>query len=464
GKMAALAQLHLWGATLLLCQFLLIAGEQLHLSRLPFCEEHLRNLPAHTPELRELRDLFQTWTMHKRIELDMINLLGRLREPPTKIEEIYAWKTTWNESYVSSRRRASADALDQIERNITSLVKSLRSKGHIPPSTTVQDLVQCTSGHLQPRLFPDQPVVSFMLQYFKRPKVVDAFVSMLQVCNQLIPSEFLVNVDSPQEGQRWADLSWSTSGFVVPVMSFNLHELRGYNRLAGMARGKYMVLLQDDDLIEPADCSWLPPLVAQFEAMPELAMVGFNKLQLSHGPGNDLNANNFYDPATNNDMIFAFQVDLAPIAIRRSAFRLVGGLDEGMSDRGECGIWSDWELSIRLWVAGWRVAFMPLMRKTEGDPGQPGGTHKPETGVRCWGRQQGLGSSFYMARWGSGWGGAPGKFLEKLENHVRLANLKLLKGKYTRCPFRKGCVPEGDPPLPAEYGDYKHEAKGMVDA
>lgn len=33
------------------------------------------------------------------------------------------------------------------------------------------------------------------------------------------------------------------------------------------------------------------------------------------------------------------QVDLAPIAVRRSAFKAVGGLDEGMSDRGECGIW-----------------------------------------------------------------------------------------------------------------------------
>lgn len=51
-----------------------------------------------------------------------------------------------------------------------------------------------------------------------------------------------------QEGQIWADLSWSTRGFVVPVMSYNVHELRGYNRLAGMARGKYMVLIQVGDL------------------------------------------------------------------------------------------------------------------------------------------------------------------------------------------------------------------------
>ncbi len=65
---------------------------------------------------------------------------------------------------------------------------------------------------------------------------------------------------------------------------------------------------QDDDLLEPADCSWLPKLVQQMDAMPSLAMVGFNRLQLSHGPGNELNANNFMDPNTSNHMIFAFQV------------------------------------------------------------------------------------------------------------------------------------------------------------
>ncbi|GLC37752.1 hypothetical protein PLESTB_001473200 [Pleodorina starrii] len=354
----------------------------------------------------------------------------------------------------------------ETEAKLVTLVSDLRSKDLIAKNTSVQDLVHCTSGHLQPRLFPDQPMVSFMLQYFKRPRVIDTFVTMLQTCNQLVPSEFLINVDSPQEGQRWADLSWSTNGFVVPVMSYNLHELRGYNRLAGMARGKYLVLLQDDDVLEPADCSWLPRLVAQMEAMPQLAMVGLNKLQLSHGEGNELNAANFMDPYTSNHMIFAFQVDLAPIAIRRTAYRAVGGLDEGMSDPGECGIWSDWELSIRFWTAGWHVAYMPLVRKAAGDPSEPGGTHKPETGVRCWGRQQNLGSTVYMARWGAGWGTGPGKFLESLENYVRLMNLRTLRSQYPagHCPFRKGCDLEGDPPLPERYRDYKHEVRPMVQA
>ncbi|EFJ40820.1 hypothetical protein VOLCADRAFT_107960 [Volvox carteri f. nagariensis] len=400
------------------------AGDTVHLKRLPYCEERLSKLPQHQPELLILRDLFQTWLMHRRIEVDMEALLQKMRDPPKEIQEQFAWRTSWNESYVAARKENAASVCKETEGKIVSLVKDLRQKELIAPTTTVQDLA----------------------------------------CNQLVPSQFLINVDSPQEGQRWADLSWSTNGFVVPVMSYNVHELRGYNRLASVARGKYLVLLQDDDLMQPSDCSWLPKLVQQFEAMPSLAMVGMNSFQLSHGPGNERDARNFKDPNTGNNMIFAFQVDLAPLAIRRSAFKAVGGLDEGMSDPGECGIWSDWELSIRFWVAGYHVAYMPLISKMSNDPSDPGGTHKTETGVRCWGRQQNIASSVYMARWGAGWGNGPGKFLELLENYVRLVNLKVLQGLYTQCPFRKGCALDGDPPLPAEYRDYLHEDKPMVQA
>ena len=80
-----------------------------------------------------------------------------------------------------------------------------------------------------------------------------------------------------------------------------------------------------------------------------------------------------------------------------------------------------------------------------------GGTHKPETGSRCWGRQQGLGSLIYMSRWGNGLERGPGPFLEQVENHVRLQNLKLLTKTVDTCPFRKGCLQEGNPPLPDKY-------------
>jgi hypothetical protein len=52
--------------------------------------------------------------------------------------------------------------------------------------------------------------------------------------------------------------------------------------------------------------------------------------------------------------------------------------------------------------------------KTSATPNEKGGTHKPGVGNRCWGRQQNTASTLFFGRWGSGLGGGPGRFLEKL--------------------------------------------------
>jgi hypothetical protein len=59
-----------------------------------------------------------------------------------------------------------------------------------------------------------------------------------------VPSELLVNVDHPETAPIWIDLAYNTSGWVVPVFSNNVHEIRAYNRLGHMARGQVLVILQ----------------------------------------------------------------------------------------------------------------------------------------------------------------------------------------------------------------------------
>ncbi|PNH10342.1 hypothetical protein TSOC_002927 [Tetrabaena socialis] len=173
-------------------------------------------------------------------------------------------------------------------------------------------------------------------------------VGMCGICSDWeLPTELLVNVDSPDEGQAWADLSWSTEGLIVPVFSNNVHELRAYNRMAGLSRGRVLIILQDDDSLQPADCSWLPPLVRQFDAMPKLGMVGLKSYRRGSGPGNMERWSDtfklFKDAGTGAFFTFPLFVDYAPMALRRSALRNVGGVDEGMGDVGMCGICSDWE-------------------------------------------------------------------------------------------------------------------------
>ncbi|GLC55625.1 hypothetical protein PLESTB_001008200 [Pleodorina starrii] len=350
------------------------------------------------------------------------------------------------------------------------LVGRLRSSGQIRNSTTVHDLAQCSSGHLNPRLYPDRPVVSLMLQYFRRPAGIPHMVSLLERCSQQMPVELLVNVDSPEEGATWAELAWSTRGRLVPVFSANVHEIRAYNRMAALARGRVLVVLQDDDTVQPADCSWLHPLLRQFDSMPRLGMVGLKSYRRGNGPEGNLERwpdtyHLFSDSGTGNFFTFPLQVDYAPMALRRSALLNVGGVDEGMSDVGECGIMSDWELSIRMWAAGWQVGFMPLVSRGRVDD-KEGTTHSPKSVRRCWGRQMHQGGLVYGARWGNGWGAGPGRFLERLENHIRILNLRTLARNYTHCPFRKGCDHlEGDPPLPPAYQHFfSYDPHPPVDA
>ncbi|GIL88751.1 hypothetical protein Vretimale_17194 [Volvox reticuliferus] len=425
--------------------------------RLPYCKEHLKLLSQE--DIYNIRDIHQQWVMHRRIEVDMRNLLHNMQQfavsPPDDPAEAAAWKTDWSSEFVSERLNASATASLQLEDALRNLTSALRAANQIPASTTVHNLVQCSSGRLNARLFPDQPVVSLLLQYFRRPAALTNMVQMLENCSRQMPVEMIVNVDSPEEGQAWADLSWSTRGRLVPVFSANIHEIRAYNRMAALARGKVLVVLQDDDSFEPADCSWLHPLMRQFESMPLLGMVGLKSYRRGVVAEGNLERwpDTFFmfsDPGTGNFFTFPLQVDYAPVALRRTAMLSVGGVDEGMSDLGECGIMSDWELSIRMWTAGWHVGHMPLVKRGRVD-NEEGTTHSPKNVRRCWGRQLHQGGIYHMSRWGNGWNAGAGQFLEWLENHVRILNLKTLSRNYTECPFRKGCDDlEGNPPLKSE--------------
>jgi hypothetical protein len=134
----------------------------------------------------------------------MANLVTRLTIPPTDVMEYNAWRTSWNESYIRSRIEGAMATKATAERHIATIVRALRDKELIEASTTVQDLVHCVSGHLNTRLYPDQPVVSILLQYYSRPAVIDLFVNLTLACNQHAPVELIVNVDSPKVGVPWA--------------------------------------------------------------------------------------------------------------------------------------------------------------------------------------------------------------------------------------------------------------------
>ena len=123
-------------------------------------------------------------------------------------------------------------------------------------------LSSCVMSRLTPRLFPDRPVVSFMLQarrgggqqgavkggekircrggfdpdygfyrlqYFKRPWILQQLVESVMRCGSSarIPSELLVNVDNPSEHKTWAELAKNTSG-AEPLCGIMRQIMGGY--------------------------------------------------------------------------------------------------------------------------------------------------------------------------------------------------------------------------------------------
>jgi hypothetical protein len=103
------------------------------------------------------------------------------------------------------------------------------------------------------------------------------------------------------------------------------------------------------------------------------------------------------DSELNVKMDFVELVDFGPFAMRKTVFTELGGLDEGLSEPGQCGIWSDWEICMRTWLSGYQVVHMFADRGGDGDAG---GTHR-NLGVatQCWGKQQDLSSNVFGRRY-----------------------------------------------------------------
>jgi hypothetical protein len=79
---------------------------------------------------------------------------------------------------------------------------------NIKAATGVADLnieayKHCFIRQLNPGLFPGRPKVSFLLQYFKRPKSVHRILDPLYKCSQELPMELVVNIDHPQDAELW---------------------------------------------------------------------------------------------------------------------------------------------------------------------------------------------------------------------------------------------------------------------
>ncbi|XRB11167.1 glycosyltransferase 2-like domain-containing protein [Pseudoscourfieldia marina] len=199
---------------------------------------------------------------------------------------------------------------------------------------------------------------SFAIQYFRRPSLINAIVGALKKLK--IDGEILVNDDSASEIDVW--LTGMSKGSDWPfylLVSGNVHEIRGYNRLAKMARGKHIVFMQDDD-VPPPTPRWILHATSLFRKNSKLGILAGFTGTIQGGPltgkyGVQKDAIKYRSSFQRRPFMFVTLANMGPMIFRRTAFHELGMFSGNFSCRSEPGIGFDYEMSLRMWYYGYSV-------------------------------------------------------------------------------------------------------------
>ena len=207
----------------------------------------------------------------------------------------------------------------------------------------------------------ERPMLSAIIQTFNDHKQGQPQQLVRRLKLIPIAIEIIVNDDSQNGPAEWLPMLTGPNDFYVA--SPNVHELRAYDRLARMARGDFLVLLQGDFCL-PSTPGWMLDAMTLFRQLPMLGLLGGNlgfREEIKHGQAREVQRDigwgrSKYRPIRHLHNTTPFQwvhgVNIGPLFIRRETFHILGGFDESFSCPGEPGIGLDVELSLRVWELG----------------------------------------------------------------------------------------------------------------
>ena len=204
--------------------------------------------------------------------------------------------------------------------------------------------------------------VSFAMQYFRRPGLVKKIGGLLAgyKAKHGLNIEVIINDDSASEVAEWAEALQGVPFYVV--IQGNVHEIRGYNRLAMMSRAETVAVIQDDDL-PPATPDWLLQAFDLQREYPKLGLIAGMVGQIQGGPDTGRWGKQRgrhvrqipYSDSKGRPFMFVSWANIGPFILRRSIFLKVGMFHQSFSCRGDPGIGFDYEYGIRLWKKKYEV-------------------------------------------------------------------------------------------------------------
>lgn len=210
-----------------------------------------------------------------------------------------------------------------------------------------------------------EPLVSIVVPVYNNLTCTLDCLRSLAACNEVVPYEVIVIDDASSDGTREA--LQDVPGLRYLRNMANSGFIRSCNAGAALARGRYLVLLNNDTLVQPG---WLDALLETFEAYPDTGLVG---ACLLYPDGtlqeagciifSDGRAGNYgrLDAALDPRYTCVRETDYssgAAVAIPASLFLQLGGFDEHYLP----AYYEDADLAMRVRQMGFKVRYQPHSR------------------------------------------------------------------------------------------------------
>eukprot|EP00873_Tetraselmis_striata_P003378 jgi/Tetstr1/423642/TSEL_014278.t1 len=196
--------------------------------------------------------------------------------------------------------------------------------------------------------------LAVLMQYFRRPAILP---KLLRGLRQLPGNnEILINDDSASELNTFKIHLANTRHTVL--VSGDIHEIRGYNRLAKLVHARILIVLQDDDM-PPAKHLWVHHFVSAFVNNEKLGFVGGFTGTIQGGPQTGKHGVGRspirHAAANKRPFMFVTLTNIGPFVIRQDLFWHTGMFNMNFSCPGDPGIGFDYEFSLRTWWKGYQV-------------------------------------------------------------------------------------------------------------
>ena len=229
----------------------------------------------------------------------------------------------------------------------------------------LEEEAQTSFAEIEVLRFPEQeqPLVSILIPVYEQWRVTYGCLrSILRYSGNRIPYEVLILDDNSQDEIQ--QLPEKTSGVRYVRNPENLRFLKNCNHGATHARGKHLLLLNNDTLVHEG---WLEAMVERVESDPEIGLVAAKLLgddgilQEAGGiifqDGSGWNYGRGQDP---NHPAFQFFKDCdfgsgACILVPRAIWEQVGGFDERFAP----AYYEDADLAFAIRAAGYRTVYEP---------------------------------------------------------------------------------------------------------